>query len=432
MKTRTTSSVTTRARRVAYFVALPFALAACGSDGTAVEAAAPETSAVSTAAAEPAGASGGGAPTSTEPAGTEPASTETGAPMTISVSPESGAKAVGPEARITITGKNGALDSVDVVDSDGRVLDGEYDSDRTSWKATDPVRYDTNYKVRAVGAGQDGKSVVKTATFSTGNEPNGGTLNVATVFPEDGSTVGVATPIAIGFDRPVQNKRAVQDALEVTTSPKVAGAWYWIDDQYVDYRPEKFWPAGTKVTMKAKLEGVGAGNGVSGAGTRTVSFTVGREQIMKVDVDKHRLYVVRGGKTVKTFQVSTGKKGWETRNGIKVLMDKETSKRWTNEEIDAKEEYTYKSKYAMRMTNSGEFVHDAPWNKGNIGENNSSHGCVGLNPEAMEWLWKNSIIGDPIVVSGSPKPYKDLINRYADWNIPWAKWKAGNSGRPNA
>jgi lipoprotein-anchoring transpeptidase ErfK/SrfK len=108
-------------------------------------------------------------------------------------------------------------------------------------------------------------------------------------------------------------------------------------------------------------------------------------------------------------------------------MDRERNKVWTNDAIDAKEDYRLKSKYAMRLTNSGEFVHDAPWNTGNIGEANTSHGCIGLFPKDMTWLWRNTLLGDPVVVTGSPKPFDDLENRIADWNIPWAKWSKGNT-----
>jgi hypothetical protein len=32
-----------------------------------------------------------------------------------------------------------------------------------------------------------------------------------------------------------------------------------------------------------------------------------------------------------------------------------------------------------------------------------------------------------VVVTGSPKPFDDLENRIADWNIPWATWMKGNT-----
>jgi lipoprotein-anchoring transpeptidase ErfK/SrfK len=173
------------------------------------------------------------------------------------------------------------------------------------------------------------------------------------------------------------------------------------------------------------MRGVDAGNGRYGAGVFTSSFTIGRSQVLEVDVTKHRMNVVRDGRVINSFPVSTGKPGWETRNGIKMIMDKVGQKTWTNEEIDAPEEYTEHSDYAMRMTNSGEFIHDAGWNK-RIGEGNASHGCVGMNPGDAAWLFDNTILGDAVVVTGSPVKHTELWNRIQDWNVPWERWLTGN------
>ena len=349
------------------------------------------------------------------------------AQATITVSPKAGAQDVQPDAGVTVKAHSGTLTDVRVVDAKGRYLDGAFDPAHTTWRAVDPLRVATGYEVRARGRGAAGGPPVLTTTrFHTAKVPVSAHLEVAEVKPADGATVGVAHPLVVGFDRPVRDREAVQAALNVTTDPPVHGAWYWIDDQYLDYRPESFWPAGTHVTLRTALAGVQVGDGILGGADRTVSFDVARRQVLAVDVDRHRLQVVRDGKVVRTFAVSTGKQGWETRNGVKVIMGKDRGKDWTNEEIDAKEEYSYHSAYAMRMTNSGEFIYDAPWNTGNIGEANTSHGCVGLKPAAMAWLFKQTLVGDPVIVRGSPRPYHDLVNRYADWNVPWVKWSAGN------
>ena len=232
----------------------------------------------------------------------------------------------------------------------------------------------------------------------------------------------------MGFNHSVRNKQLIQDALKIETSKPVEGAWYWIDDEYVDWRPKEFWPENTHVKLSVGIEGLKGGSTLWGGGDRVIEFDIGRAQVIKVDVKNHKMKVVNGaGKTIKAFPVSTGKPGWETRNGTKVLMEKVRNKKWTNEAIDAPEEYSLKSSYAMRMTNSGEFIHDAPWNTGNIGNANTSHGCVGMTVENMRWVYNHSIPGDPIVVTGSPKPYTNLFNRYADWNVPWAKWSKGNA-----
>jgi lipoprotein-anchoring transpeptidase ErfK/SrfK len=254
------------------------------------------------------------------------------------------------------------------------------------------------------------------------------TLQIAQVQPRDGAVVGVAQPLAVSFDGPVPNRKLVQKALQVTTTPHVDGAWYWIDDSHVHFRPQGFWPTGTQVRLVAKLSGISAGGKVVGAADRTSTFVVGRNQVFAVDTHAHRMTVTRDGLTVKTFDVSTGKPGWETRDGTEVMQDRATDKHWTNVAIDAKKHFSLHSKYAIRITNSGEFVHDAPWATGTLGDANTSHGCVGLRTSDMKWVWANSLAGDPVVVTGTVRQQQDLWNTYDDWNVPWATWSRGDTG----
>lgn len=348
-------------------------------------------------------------------------------PVTVRVVPGDGAKEVRPDAKIAVSVENGKISSVTVADADGRKVPGDLDGDALRWTSQGRFGLDATYTVTVQAADANGQSTTTTSRFTTVDPPESKQLRASTIAPLDGSTVGVAQPLVVGFNREVTDRTAVQAALRVETTPKVAGAWYWIDDQYVHYRPKEFWRPGTKVTLRADITGVDAGDGVWGMADRTRSFTVGRQQVIRVDVRAHRLVLERAGKTVRSFPVSTGKKGWETRNGIKVIMEKVLDKKWTNEAIDAPEDYTLFSDYAMRMTNSGEFIHDAPWNTGNIGSANTSHGCVGMRPSDMAWLYRRTIPGDPVVVTGSPRKYTEIWNRYMDWNVPWEQWAAGNA-----
>lgn len=370
--------------------------------------------------------SGCGGSESTESAQRGPGAPAAPAGDAIAVEPADGAKNVGDDTTVKVTGNGAKLSEVRVTDGKGKELAGGYSPDHATWTASAPLKVGTRYQVHAWGDA-DGEQVEKTSGFSTKDIARSGTLEVASVLPEDGAKVGVAHPLQVTFNQSVSDRATVQKALEVVTTPAVPGAWYWIDNVTVDYRPESFWPADTEVALNAKLAGINAGDGVVGGENEKSTFTTGREQTIQVDVVKHKLQVMQGGQAIKSYDVSTGKKGWETRNGTKVIMDKERNKVWTNEAIDAKEDYRYKSKYALRITNSGEFLHDAPWNTGNIGEANTSHGCIGMLPKAAEWLYQHTMIGDPVVVVGSPKPFDDLTNRIADWNIPWDKWSAGNA-----
>lgn len=345
---------------------------------------------------------------------------------TIAITPAPGAADVPPDARVVVTSAGGGLRSVDVVDSEGAYLPGDYSLDRTTWTSARPMRTATGYTVQAAAADAAGLIANAAAQFVTRAVEDSARVSVWKVTPSDGATVGVAHPMIVQFTKAVRNREEVTKHLTVETFPKVEGGWYWIDAATVDWRPRTLWPAGTHVSLRADMRGVDAGNDRYGAGVFTSSFTIGRSQVLEVDVTKHQMKVVRDGTVINTFPVSTGKPGWETRNGTKMIMEKVRGKTWTNEEIDAPEEYTEYSEYAMRMTNSGEFIHDAPWNRGLIGQRNASHGCVGMNPGDAAWLFNNTIIGDAVVVTGSPVGHPNLWNRIQDWNVPWERWLTGN------
>jgi lipoprotein-anchoring transpeptidase ErfK/SrfK len=349
-----------------------------------------------------------------------------GTSAAVRISPATGIADVALNAPVTVTSARGPLDHVDVTDANGVYLAGDFGADRTTWTSAASLRPDTDYTVRASAAGDHGDPITNLSTFHTRKLTEDQSLIAEQVTPADGDTVGVAYPMVVQFNHQVHNRKAVTDALAVETFPQVDGAWYWIDPATVDYRPQQFWPAGTVVTLHANLRGVDAGNDLWGAANKTSSFTVARQQEIDVNVKTHELAVIRDGKQIAKFPISSGKAGWETRNGTKVIMEKVTDKTWTNQAIDAPEHYVKHSQWAMRMTNSGEFVHDAPWNAAHLGEDNASHGCVGLSTDNMSWLWDHTIVGDPVVVTGSPVPFTELDNRIQDWNVPWDRWLGNN------
>lgn len=382
--------------------------------------------------------SGGGDPAA-RPAGTSKEASAVAAaavaPLALSIKPADGATSVSADVPVKVSAKHGRLSAVQVTGTGlkgaGEVpLAGALDKTGKVWRATGALMPGSTYTVSAQGVDAAGKASTTTSTFSTQAMTAEHRLGIDDIWPSDGSTVGIGQPIAVGFTHsvPFENRAAVQQALQVESSPAVEGAWYWVDTNYVDYRPKTFWPTGTKITLKINLAGVYAGDGLWGTSTRTSKVTVGRAQTIHVDLKKHVLRVTDAdGKTVKEFPVSGGKPGWQTRNGTQVIMQRVRNKTWTNTAIDAPEAYRLHSAYAMRLTNSGEFIHDAPWNRGNIGSANTSHGCVGMYPKDMAWLFNHSIMGDPVIITGSHRPTGVLWNRYMDWNVPWKTWAAGNA-----
>ena len=107
-------------------------------------------------------------------------------------------------------------------------------------------------------------------------------------------------------------------------------------------------------------------------------------------------------------------------------MDKLYVTRMTNQMIGARERYSLRVKYAMRITSSGEFLHAAPWNAAYFGSRNASHGCVGMSTANAAWLFNRTLIGDPVVTTGSSRGM-EYGNGYSDWNMSYAKYKKGSA-----
>jgi lipoprotein-anchoring transpeptidase ErfK/SrfK len=176
---------------------------------------------------------------------------------------------------------------------------------------------------------------------------------------------------------------------------------------------------------------VNAGNGVYGQLDRKVSFTVGQSVISKVYINEHRLDVYVNGSLARSIPVSTGKPGFETRSGTKVVMEKFVEKRMdaatTGISEDDPEYYNIEDvPYALRVTSSGEFLHGAPWSVGSQGSENVSHGCVGMSVENARWLFDLTHRGDVVQVSGSDRGLEQG-NGWTDWDISFAEYAEGSA-----
>jgi len=81
---------------------------------------------------------------------------------------------------------------------------------------------------------------------------------------------------------------------------------------------------------------------------------------------------------------------------------------------------------SVKFTNSGDYVHSAPWSVAEQGFSNVSHGCVNVAPGNAAWYYGHSLIGDPITVVGSP-----LKGTWGDgwtiWFLSWRKLVAGSA-----
>jgi lipoprotein-anchoring transpeptidase ErfK/SrfK len=355
-------------------------------------------------------------------------------------------------ARIAISAKDGSTDAsinaTGVKVSGGKLTEvkmtvagsstavpGVLSADGTSWKPKQQLERGTKYEISATAKDADNRVAAANSIFTTVTSTNS---FIGTYTPDNGTTVGVGMSVSFTFDKAITDKEAVQSHITVTSSSGQQVVGHWFGAQRLDFRPQDYWKAGSKVTMKIDLDGVEGANGVKGVQKKTVTFTVGRSQVSTIDVNTQTMTVVRDGKTLRTVPISSGSPQHTTYNGQMVISEKFMQTRMNSQTVGLGGEYDIPDvPHAMRLTASGTFIHGNYWyNKGNppFGREGTSHGCVGLadvqgahgNTNA-EWFYDNSLIGDVVIVKNSPDKTVAPDNGLNGWNMPWSAWTAGSA-----
>ncbi|MGX1546448.1 L,D-transpeptidase [Streptomyces adustus] len=342
-------------------------------------------------------------------------------------------------ASINSTGvrvSGGTLTDVKMTVSEtGQAVDGALSADGSSWKPKDRLERGTKYRISATAKDSGGRTSAANSVFTTVSSANS---FIGTYTPDNGTTVGVGMPVSFTFDKAITDTKAVQSHIKVTSSSGQQVVGHWFGAQRLDFRPDQYWKAGSKVTMDIDLDGVQGANGVFGVQKKTVTFTVGRSQVSTVDVDTETMTVVRDGQTLKTVPISSGSPEHTTYNGQMVISEKFTETRMDGSTVGYGGEYDISDvPHAMRLTNSGTFVHGNYWyNKSAppFGQTGTSHGCVGLQDvqgaqgdTPAKWFYDNSLIGDVVVVRNSPDKTVAPDNGLNGWNMPWDEWTAGSA-----
>jgi lipoprotein-anchoring transpeptidase ErfK/SrfK len=349
------------------------------------------------------------------------------APVRFTVTPRDRATRVALDARARVTVDAGRLRAVRVTAAGGARLGGSIDDDARTWVSSGALAPATRYRVLAEAVDDAGTAKRARTSFTT-LRPRAELR--AAVMPLDGETVGVGLPIGVWFSQPVADRAAVERRLQVTSSKPVTGAWHWFADNEVHYRPRSYWPSGARVTLRARLAGADAGRGVWGVADRTIRFRIGERRVSVVDVTTHRMKVVSGGRTLRVLPVSTGRERYPTTNGVHFVIEKTPVKLMDSSTVgiprDSPGGYYQRVAWSVRISNSGEFVHAAPWSTGAQGRANVSHGCVNLSTANAAWFFKLTRRGDVVEVRGSPKRPGSSFG-VADWNMSWNRWLAGSA-----
>ena len=345
----------------------------------------------------------------------------------LTASVTDGAVGVSVESPVTVSAEDGVLGAVSVVNEDGTPLAGQLSPDGMTWSTTEALGYNKRYTLSAQSLGLGGIASQQ-MTFQTHSPQN---LTMAYVLPNDGEVVGVGQPVAVRFDENIPNRLAAQKAIKVTTNPPVEGAFYWLNNREVRWRPAQYWKPGTTVDVAVNTYGVDLGDGLFGQESVTTHFTIGDEVIATADDNTKIVTVRRNGEVVKTMPTSMGKNSTPTNNGVYIVGDRFTHIIMDSSTfgipVNSPNGYRTDVNWATQISYSGIFVHSAPWSVGSQGYTNTSHGCLNVSPSNAIWFYDNTKRGDIVEVDntvGSALPGTDGLG---DWNIPWEQWKAGNA-----
>ncbi|WP_097236186.1 L,D-transpeptidase [Streptomyces sp. 1331.2] len=367
-----------------------------------------------------------------------PAVPVVGSRAVVSVVPADGAVDVQPEGAVRVTASQGRLVSVRLADAKGVEVAGTIGADGAGWVPDGALPWGTAFTLDAVAEDEQGQRAVQHAAFSTAARAH---TFAAFFTPEDGSTVGVGMPVSLRFSRPIADRAAVERAVQVSADPPVAVAAHWFGNRRLDFRPQQYWAAGTKVTVALRLKDVQGAPGEFGTQSRDLRFTVGRAQVSTVDLDAHTLTVRagQGGRVVRVLKVSGGSPEHSTYRGVMVVSERYKVTRMNSQTVGMGDEYDIKDvPHAMRLTDSGTFLHGNYWADPEVfGRANTSHGCIGLadakggasKDSPAGWLFEHTVPGDVVEVKATAGDFVPPQNGLNGWNLPWEQWVAGSALR---
>ncbi|WP_052743524.1 L,D-transpeptidase [Kitasatospora aureofaciens] len=311
----------------------------------------------------------------------------------MSIEPKNGAVDVAPGA-LKIGATGGKLTTVKVSDKSGKEVPGTIAADGSSWTPSAGLAVGTAYQVSAMAAD------------------------------------GVGMIVSVEFSKDVANKDAVAKGITFETDNGTAVKGHWFDDRRLDFRPEEYWKPGTKVTVQYRLKSVEIAPGVYGT-DRDEPFTIGRSKVSTVDAAAHRMTVAENGAS-SDIDITSGSDEHPTWNGTMVVMSKEGTVRMQSSTLPGMtgSPYDLQVPHSMRLTTTGTYVHGNYWSGGAFGEDNVSHGCVGLrdvkgggDSTTMGKFYADSLVGDVVIVKNSVKKETlDPANGLSGWNVPWSKW----------
>ncbi|MFY9917862.1 MAG: Ig-like domain-containing protein [Mycobacterium sp.] len=345
----------------------------------------------------------------------------------LTYTPADAASDVVPTSLVRVEVSDGWFQRVTLTNAEGRAVAGAMNRERTSFTVTEPLGYGLDYTWAGSVVGRDGKAVPLAGKFTTVDP----TTQVNGQFQlADGLVVGVAVPVILQFDAAIadEDRATVEKALKVTADPPVEGGWAWLPDEVggsrVHYRTKDYYPAGATVNVEAKLYGVKFGDDAYGAQDISLNFAIGRRQVVKAEASSHRIQVITDEGVIMDFPCSYGEGDLPrniTRSGVHVVSEKYEDFYMTNPAAGYSNVH---ERFAVRISNNGEFIHCNPNSIGAQGNTNVTNGCINLNLENAQQYFNSAIYGDPVEVTGTSIELSYADGDIWDWAVSWDEWVA--------
>jgi hypothetical protein len=154
--------------------------------------------------------------------------------------------------------------------------------------------------------------------------------------------------------------------------------------------------------------------------------------VVKAEASSHRIQVITDEGVIMDFPCSYGEADLQrniTRSGIHVVTEKYEDFYMTNPAAGYSNAH---ERYAVRISNNGEFIHANPSSSGAQGNTNVTNGCINLSTSDAQQYFSSAIYGDPVEVTGTSVELSYADGDLWDWAVSWDEWVSMSALSPQA
>ena len=357
------------------------------------------------------------------PTAQAPTTTVDTTPAVITLQPTPGTVGVRPDSPLAAEVAGGRLVDVSLLGPDGQAVETTVTGAMIN--PLRPLAFGQPYRLEATAVNAAGQQTRAESPFTVIAPPAAPVET--TIFPFDGDVVGVGMPVIVWFSTsiPPEARAAVTSRLTVTSAPAVEGAWRWVSPDTLHWRPRVYWPAGTAVRVESTLSNASAGADQFFGEVGSRQFSIGQAKRLVIDAASFQMTALVDEQPVRVMPISAGQERYPTASGIDLIMEKHDIFEMDSSSVGiyGDEAYQVTVSHAQRLTNSGTFIHAAPWNY-SLGAANLSHGCINASTEDAAWTLDFTQIGDPVHIVNTPEQVSH-DNGWGDWNLPYEVWASG-------